>query len=307
MRIVTLLSLLLIATAAAAQERRAPPPTFSEKQLSEIFFDSLHDAIPGQPPSLSSLRTPTDPPAAISPAPSDAPALDQQGPWDRLVRAETLEDEVKRVKLHLDSTITTPSAFSSGGYQEARVDLTALATLFAVIHQHGAELRWHEHSAAARDLLAATARSCKSGSSQAFGEARRRQADLQDLMSGAGLTERNSQSPPDWSAIADRSPLMEYAEALIKMIEAASNEGDKIANEAGRIRRHAELIAMLGAVLAQSGMEDADDADYVTLSRAMSDAATALAVAAEKEDINQVQSAAASIRQRCDDCHQAYR
>ncbi len=43
------------------------------------------------------------------------------------------------MRLHYDSVVTTPGAFNGGGYQEARLDLTVMAMLFAVVHEHRAK------------------------------------------------------------------------------------------------------------------------------------------------------------------------
>ena len=101
--------------------------------------------------------------------------------WSALISPTSLEDEIKRMRLHYDEVVTTPSAFNGGGYQDARRDLSALATLFAIISEHGGEVRWKDQAAAARDLLARTAFNCKAGSTQVYNEARLRKADLQDL------------------------------------------------------------------------------------------------------------------------------
>ena len=110
-----------------AEERRAPAPKFTGQQTSGIFFENLSDAFGGQRPSLSSVRKS----AAATPAngkptggTSEGTGSDGGNTWTTLVSPESLEDEIKRVKLHYDGVITTPSAFNSGGYQDARLDLT---------------------------------------------------------------------------------------------------------------------------------------------------------------------------------------
>ncbi len=302
--------LLLASSAAKAQERRAPPPTFSPDQLRGIFFDQLSDAIRGQRPTLSSLRKATA--AAVDTAAVPAAANETNDRWSRLIRPASIEDEVKRVKLHFDSVITTPTAFNSGGYKDARLDLTVLATLFAVIDQHAGEVRWKQQARAARDLIARTAFNCKAGSTQVYNEAKLRKADLQDILAGGGLSTRGDQpsgddSNTDWSEIADRSPLMQYAESLIESLQQASSDPGSIKAQSDLIGKRAELIAMLGEALSQPGMDDAADPDYVKLSRAMSDSAGNLSSALEQADASQIQAAVGAIRQRCDACHQQYR
>jgi cytochrome c556 len=305
------ISLLLIATPLAAQERRSPPPKFSPDQLQGIFFDKLSDAIRGQRPTLWSLRNANSPATGTTTANSGDSNRDQPSVggdrWTGLIEPGSIEDEVKKVKLHFDSVVTTPSAFNSGGYQEARLDLTVLATLFAVIHEHGGEIRWKKQAASARDSLARTAFNCKAGSTQVYNEAKLRKGDLQDLVSGSGLSAQDGETASDWSKIADRAPLMQYAESLIEALEDATNDAASAKQEVDLIRRNAELIAVLGEALSQDGMDDADDEDYAKLSRAMSGSATDLVTAIETAELKEIQSAVGAIRRRCDACHEQYR
>ena len=81
--------------------------------------------------------------------------------WGNIVSPLSLEDEIKRIKLRYDSVITTPGAFNGGGYQDARLNLTVLATLFAVVSDHKEDVRWKSDAHTARDVMAeplATAR-----------------------------------------------------------------------------------------------------------------------------------------------------
>ena len=202
-----------------------------------------------------------------------AAAPTQQDRWSGLISPLSIEDEVKRVRLHFDSVVTKPGDFAGGGYQDARLDLTVLATLFAVIHEHGGEVRWKDQAAAARDLIARTAFNCKAGSTQVYNEAKLRKADLQDLVSGGGISAREAPAENDWSSIAGRSPLMEYIEQLIDVLEDAARNEASVNAGADVIKRNSELLAMVGEVLVQEGMDEADDGDYVKFSRSMTEAA----------------------------------
>ena len=290
-----------------ADERRAPPPTYSQEQIRGVFFEKLEDAFRGTRPTLSSVRksSPVTATAAAAAAPSGTAAGSDL--WSPLISPTSIEDEVKRLRLHFDATITTPGAFNSGGYQEARLDLTVLATLFAVINEHSGEVRWKEQAAAARDLIARTAFNCKAGSTQVYNEAKLRKADLQDLVSGGGLSNRNAEPENEWSMIADRSPLMEYAESLVESLEDATRNAGAITREIDLIKRNAELLAMLGEVLVREGMDEADDEDYAKLSRDMTAAAKALTAAVERADADAIGKGASDIRARCDACHEQYR
>lgn len=293
---------------AVGQERRAPPPRFERQQWRDIFFDDWREGIRGQRPPLAALR---GGPAVPSPK-TDAPATDSdpstENRWVKLISPASLEDEVKRLKIHFDAAVTTPSAFKSGGFQTARVDLSALAALMAVIAEYDGAVRWQAHAGAARDLLARTAANSKAGSTQVYNEVRLRQADLQDLLAGSGLSAPgDAASDRDWSQVADRGPLMEYAGRLIKRLEDAAGSA---ADPPRAIARDGELLAMLSEVFVQPGMEDADDGDYVALSRALGTASSALAALGEQGEqgeLAKLGEAISGLRQRCDACHQQYR
>ncbi len=273
-----------------------------------IFFDDLSEAIRGQRPSLLSLReagqaviqvAASAKSGGVRPVAADA--------WSGLISPVSLEDEVKRVRLHFDSIITTPGAFNSGGYQDARLDLTVLATLFAVIQDHSGDVRWKDEAAAARDLLARTAFNCKAGSTQVYNEAKLRKADLQDLVSGTGLTSRGAEPENVWDEIADRSPLMEYAERLVGSLEGNSRDAASVESKSDAIKRDAELLAMLGEVLTKEGMDEADDADYVKLSHGMTAESNQVVAALGRADYEAARSGISLIRGRCDACHEQYR
>ena len=307
-----LFSLFLLAsgTLAIADEKRAPAPKYSAEDTRGIFFDDLNSAFRGPRPTTASIRQSAAAAAAAVAAAStgsNAKAEAGKSVWASLISPASLEDEIKRVKLHFDSIVTTPGAFNSGGYQDARLDLTVLASLFAVITEHGGDVRWKDQAVAARDLLARTAFNCKAGSTQVYNEAKLRKGDLQDLISGSGLSKRNADGENVWSDIADRSPIMEYAEQVVEALEDASRDEATIKRNPEDVLRNAELLAVLGEILTREGMDQADEEDYVKLSRDMTTAATDLVGALERNDYESARKGAGSIRQRCDTCHEQFR
>lgn len=290
-----------------ADERRAPAPKFSRDQLRGVFFDNLGDAFRGERPSLAEVRKSVQAaPVAQSSGPAaGSDAVDDL--WSPLISPTSIEDEVKRLKLHFDSVVTTPGSFNSGGYQDARLDLTVLATLFAVVHQYQGDVRWKDQAAAARDLVARTAFNCKAGSTQVYNEAKLRKGDLQDLVSGSGLPKRDADPETDWTMVADRSPLMEYAELLIETLEDGTRDEATIKRDPDLVKRNSELLAVLGEVLCQEGMDEADDEDYTKLSRDMTTEAKGVTAAIDRMDLEAVRKGTSAIRQRCDACHEQYR
>lgn len=228
--------------------------------------------------------------------------------FTRLISPASLEDEIKRVRLAFDATVTTPSAFRSGEFQNARLHLNTLAALFAVIVEHQGDVRWKQDAAAARDLFARTAANCRTGSVQVYNEVRLRKDDLEDLVSGSGLADRQANSENDWMVIADRVPLMTYAEALLEgPLKQSTRNAEVIASEAEQVRRTAELLAVVGEILKQEGMPDADDEDYAALSQELIDAGAAVSRALDQADAAAVARGVGAVSQSCSRCHENYR
>ncbi|MFK8115373.1 MAG: cytochrome c [Rubripirellula sp.] len=298
-----------VAPVVQADERRAPAPKFTAEQTRGVFFDKLDDAFRGERPTIATVRKSAGAAAVAAAATQDSAAGGGGGDdvWTSLISASSLEDEIKRVKLEFDSCVSTPTSFLGGGYQDARLHLTVLASLFAVINEHGDDVRWKDQAAAARDLIARSAFNCKSGSNQVYNEVKLRKGDLQDLIAGSGLANKKADEQNDWTMIADRSPLMEYAEALIEALEDASRDEATIKRETELVKRNAELLAVLGEILAREGMDDADDEDYAKLSHEMTSESSKLVQALERGDAAEVRKGASMIRKRCDSCHEQYR
>ncbi|MEM6469970.1 MAG: cytochrome c [Planctomycetota bacterium] len=307
MRTTLIALVLMVAVVGFADEKRAPAPTFDKSTTDGVFFNDLSEAFRGKRPSLQSLRQ-TKRMAA-------APALGLEskrgeatgGPWDELISPSSIEDEIKRLRLHYDTVVTQPGPFKSGGYEEARLDLMVMSSLFAVITEYGGDVRWKKDAPAARDLFARTAFNCNAGTTQVFNEAKTRKDDLQDLMSGSGLRGRKAEDGNDWTAIVDRSPMMEYADYLHEELRQATNDENALKSEPENALRPAELLAVLGKILVQEGMDESDDEDYVALTQAMTDAAVSVKVALERQDYEAARKAVGAITQSCDACHEQYR
>ena len=305
---------LLGSLAALANERRAKPPTLAKDRFRGTFFDSVDEAIRGERPRLGQATSAPSrvagSPTAGSTATASAASVGGGGAslFTKLISPGSLEDEIKRVRLEFDGAVSTPAAFKGGDYQRARLHLTTLATLFAVIVEHEGEVRWKKDAAAARDLLARSAANCKSGSLQVFNETKLRRADLEDLVSGSGLASRQAEAENDWSMIADRVPLMQYAEQLLEgPLKEGSRNAETVQAKADVLRRSAEVMAIVAQVLRTEGLTDADDADYAELCDELIEASRGVTLALDQGDPTAVGRAVAAIQQSCNKCHENYR
>jgi len=294
---------------AVAAERRAPAPKFSGESFRGVFFSKSTEAIRGARPEMGvpqdASQAPVDKPSGAG---SSSVAAAHASGFSALVSPATLEDEIKRLRLELDAGVTTPAAFQSGGFKDARVKLSILASLFAIVTEHNGDVRWKKDAPVARDLIARTALNCKSGSGQVYNEVKQRKADLEDLVSGTGLASRESEPENDWSVIADRVPLMNYLESLLQgPLKEGTQDAAAVKAESERVRKAAELVASVSEILTKPGLADAEDADYATLCREMASASRGISLALDQGDAAAVGASVGAVTQACDKCHEAYR
>lgn len=288
-------------------ERRAPAPKFSGDSYRGVFFTESSQAIRGTRPQMGTVLKAEAPVASAKPSGGTAEAAPLSG-FSAIISPATLEDEIKRLRLEFEGGITTPAAFKSGGFQPARVNLTMMASLFAVITEHNGDVRWKKDAPAARDLFARTAVNCKSGSDQVYNEVKQRKSDLEDLVSGSGLANRQAEAENDWGVVTDRVPLMIYLESLLEgPIKEGTQDANAVKAEGDRVRRAAELIGTVGQILTKEGLADADDAEYAAMCNEMTAAAASISKALDQGDAAAVSKAAGAVSQSCAKCHESYR
>ena len=100
---------------------------------------------------------------------------------------------------------------------------------------------------------------------------------------------------------------MTYAEQLSESLKSVTNNAASIKANADQVRREAELLSILGVVLIQEGMDEFDDDDYIALSKKMTEAASNVVSALERDDADAVRKGVGAITQSCDACHENYR
>lgn len=224
--------------------------------------------------------------------------------WNSLADPVDLEDEIKRVKLEFDGLMTTPGRFKSGNYRDARSKMFVLATLMAVVADYEGDVRFKKDAAMVRDLLAGSATGL---SGDSFTEARQRQFDLQELVSGGGL---NRTAPPrevDWTEIGSRIALMNYLEDLMSnTLRNGANDAASVEANSTELKRAAAMVAIVGEAIQQPGMDSADDPDYVAFAEAMKVAAVELRKAIAQNDPAAARLSVGAIGQSCSNCHEQY-
>jgi hypothetical protein len=285
------------------------PPKWSQDVL-DTFFRDAREALQGERPDYAALaRERRDVAGSTNPASEGgAPHASEGFSWSALVRAETLEDEVKRIAKSLTGSVATPNEFKGGGYRASRRDLSLLAALFAVMGEYDGPVRWQEEAATYRELFARAGFNCKVGTDQSFREAQLRAEDLQNLIRGSRVEGPDAVREAMWPQTSDRAPLMSRMEAAYdeRLAGWLSSAGEFRSNLA-EVRHEAEILAILAEIISREGYEFTEDAEYAAHAGQVRDGARALADAAIAEDYDRASEAAAKIEKSCADCHEGFR
>ncbi|MEZ6134736.1 MAG: cytochrome c [Pirellulaceae bacterium] len=308
-----LLAILLVASPVVAQGKkptRSAAPEFKPGQFDGVFFNDVSSVLKGE---LPTRQTAVQIAAISNAAPSNnsnsSVNLDSSGDpsdpmaWHNLISPTSLEDLIKGSKLRLDRVITTPAAFAGGGFQEARKEFSLQSLLFAVIETHPGDVRWKSSSGVAREAVARAAANTKVGSRQVYDEAKKRLADLGDLMNGSQL-DGAAKTEIEWSKLIDRVPLMQLLEwSKEDFISTYSASETQFAENNEELQRYAELVAVLGKAAIQDGMPDANDDDYKALAHDMITQAQQIVLAVKTNNAELARQAAGKLGQSCQNCH----
>ena len=231
--------------------------------------------------------------------------------WSEVISAETLEDEIKAIKLRIDKNVTTPTRFAGGDYKICRVEFNELAVLFAVAGVYDENVRWQEDAPVARDVFARAAKDCKVGATSTFQQAKLRKNELADLVASNGIKARDGNEPEhkvNWPDVSDRVPLMlRMDSAFSKTLKVDAVDAMAFGANKERIRHEAEIIALNAEVIVEEGQPDADDHEYKLHALAVSSAARRLSSAAKANDFDEATAAITAIERSCAQCHEAWR
>ena len=295
--------------------RRAATPKWQPSESKGIFFDNVFDGktlVGDRPADLSVAKSGTPKaPAAGGGGTTEAPSGGGGGTggWSKIIASTAIEDEVKAIKLMVDKGVTTPTEFAGKGYKEARRNFTMLAMLFGIVGDYDGEVRWKKEAPTAREVFARTAANAKVGTQQVFNEAKSRKADLDELMSGAGLSAKGSADGKiTWAQTCDRSPLMMRLEIGVQgKLQPATASKAEFQGKKDEVQHEAQVVAAIARVLAQETMDDADAAEYKNFCKVLETAALEILDAIKLNSDEAARKAVGVISKSCDDCHGAYR
>ena len=191
---------------APTTQKYARPPKWPKDVVDTFFPDATAKLVGkrpdyGKPTAVADAgQTPTDGGSSTA----------ADGNWSKLIDAETIETEIKRLAQDMNKTVTAPAQFKGGGYKDCRRQFSVLATLFAITAEYDGDIRWKDAAPQLRNEFARAGRNCKVGTDQTFQEAKQRKQDLADLVGGTRpKSSSDAEAKADWSQVADRPPLMQ--------------------------------------------------------------------------------------------------
>jgi hypothetical protein len=299
---------LLFAKPNGGPVKRARPPQQWPQEVQDVFFEDAHEKLVGPRPDYSraaKLASRADDEAGVSP---DSQTAANAAAWSKLIDAETIETEIKRLAKTVASDVATPSQFKGGAYKQCRRNFSLLAVLFAVAAEYDGAVRWSDVAPALRDQFARAGYNCKVGTDQTYSEAQQRSQDLAELIRGGRPQLTAAEQAADWAHVADRPPLMQRLEIAHqdRLTKWLANER-QFTQHRDDVRHEAQLVATLADVIGRKGFEYWDDEEYAQYADELRQAATDIAAAAERENYEQAQQAVSRATGACTNCHEGYR
>lgn len=290
--------------------RRAQPPKFDSSASSNFFNNALDEGLAGPRPNLGKPNAvANNTPAVGTPAAGNTGGSGSGTGWSSIISGATIEDSIKSLKLQTDASVTTPSDFAGKGYKTVRRDFSVLAMLFAITGDYDGDVRFKNDAPAARDVFARTAANAKVGTQQVFNEAKLRKTELGELVGGTSpYGGKEAERKPTWNTVCDRSPLMQHLESIYepKLKPALASEAQFKANSEELVK-DAEIIAAIGQVMMQNGMEDADADDYKVFCQRLVKAGKDIVDGVKLKNFQSASAAGGEIGKCCTECHENYR
>ena len=295
----------------AKPPKRARPPKWSPDVLDAFFTDARTKLVGTRPDYDKAADIAANAKASADSALNAAarePAADASAGWSKLIDAETIETEIKRVAQEVSKSVTATAQFKGGGYKDCRREFSVLAAMFAVAGEYDGEVRWKDSAPLLRDVFARAGRNCKVGTDQTFQEANLRKQNLADLIGGTRPKTSNAEQKAVWPQVADRPPLMQrmnigQQDRLQKWL---ANKGE-FTSHRDDAKHEAQLLATIAEIITREGYEYADDDTYAGYARDLKQASMDVAAAIDQNNYEQARQAAGRVSKACTECHEGYR
>ena len=221
--------------------------------------------------------------------------------WSKLISADTLQDEVKSLGIQLADNVKTRQGFLGGGQRKARLVLSELAVVFAVINDYDGEVKWKTQAAAARDVFAKAAYNCKAATDNTFKEAKACSEDISALLRGENVkAPADVEAKSDWGKVAGLGQIMGRLRiAQEERISPWTGNAVDMKKNAAALVHETELVAALAEVIGRPGFDNADDEKYHKMTKSLQQSAIELRDAVQKDDYAAATAATGNLTKAC--------
>ena len=307
-----------VALAMPLQEDKKKPKRVKrpkiEKKNSSFFDNVFKDALVGDRPKpataaeIAAKKNTASSTGNADTGTGSTASSGGSGKWSKYISAEAIQSELKSLSNLMNTHVTSPGKFKSGGNREVRQVASMAAVMFGVIAEFDGDVKWKDIAAGARDAFAQCAQSSSTTSSQAYNQAKNRKEDLMQILSGGPFKPPVKPSEDfEWASVADVSELMKrlkisYREKIKPWVASESDYKDNFDD----LMQEAAIVAVIGEVLKKESMENADNDDYVEFSDALRDGAAMIMQSAAAKDHGMAVKGAGMIDQSCQNCHGEY-
>jgi len=301
--------------AAWAQNKspvRALPPRWND-EIKSVFPDDAAKELKGARPNFASgapAAGTTNVATSSGNSGGPAPAAAGSVAWSKLIEPDVILAEIKSYQNTVAEDVKSLSGFKGGGYKNSRISYSMLGLMFAIIAEYDGDIRFKKDALAARELFGRVSMNLKVSTDQAFNESKARAEDLAALIRGDTIP-----SPPNidpkvkWQEkVANRPPLMTRLNtATEERLNKAMSDAGAFAKSGEMVLHEAQVIAAISAAIQREGYGSADDDTYLQYARDMQKSATEIANAVKAKNYDAASKAFSAIKQKCDECHGAYR
>jgi hypothetical protein len=297
-------SAMLLAAEPTKKNEGVPPPKWSADDLNAFFPDARMKLVGARPDyqKAQALK------ASNTTGGANSAQAKSAGGWSKLIDAETIETEIKRVGPSLAKATRSPSEFKGGGYKECRREFSLLAMLFGITAEYDGDIRWQDASPTLRDLFSRAGHNCKAGSDQTYQEAVQRRQDLTDLIAGTRPKAKEAERKADWPKVADRPPLMQRMNAAHedRLKKWLASKGEFTAHH-DDVKHESQLVAAIADIIGHEGFEYSDDEKYAKWAQDLRQAAADVSAAVETDNYDGAHEANNRMTKACADCHESFR
>jgi len=229
------------------------------------------------------------------------------GDWNGIIPVEILENEVKRIRGTLNSSMQGVGKYN-GAYKEIRVEASVLAALAGIAIAHSEDVRWKDKAKYIRDVSSEVAAKADGLGAKHFEATQAAYEKLEQLLNGNMPADLEEAAPElDFSEVAKRGSLMQRMEKSFQFLRSNVTNEAALKSEADKAIHEATLLAALAQVISTEGYDSTDEEDYKAFVQRMLQANQDIVKAVKNGSFDAFTEANSRNQKACDECHVGYR